>query len=172
MKLTTVLGYSANDEVLCPSCLRSTTGLNPSCLDYDGRPILPLYAGDPTVLEESCTYCGNSLLELRAAAEAERAQSIAFDVEKTRHRGRRPALRFDRRPPETILRELRALGWRWDPAARLWWWPAGAPVPIPAALGLPPPIPKVTARPPIVRRRGATTAPAEATAGVGDTARA
>ncbi len=59
MKLTTVLGYSANDEVLCHSCLRSTTGLSPSCLDYDGRPILPLYAGDPTVLEESCTYCGH-----------------------------------------------------------------------------------------------------------------
>ncbi|HEX8958620.1 MAG TPA: hypothetical protein VF770_02235 [Solirubrobacterales bacterium] len=169
MKLTTVLGYSANDEVLCPSCLRSTTGLNPSCLDYEGRPILPLYAGDPTVLEESCTYCGRSLLELRAMAEAEQAHAAPpFHVEKTRHRGRRPALRFDRRPPETILGDLRALGWRWDPAARLWWWPAGAPVPVPATLGLPPPTPKVTARPPVVRRRGATTA----TARIGDAARA
>ena len=160
MKIFTVLGYSANDEVLCPSCLRSTTGLNPSCLDYNCRPILPLYAGDPTVLEESCTYCGRSLLELRAATEAERARTTpAFQVEKTRHRGRKPALRFDRRPPDMILRELRDTGWRWDSVAKLWWWPAGAPVPVPAILGLPPPTPRVLARPPVVHKHSATAKP-------------
>ena len=70
MKPFTVLGYSANDEVFCPACLRSTTGLGPSDTDYNGRPILPLYAADATVQEECCTYCGASLLELRAVAEA------------------------------------------------------------------------------------------------------
>jgi hypothetical protein len=41
MKIFTVLGYSVNDEVLCASCLRSTTGLNPSCVDYNGPPDRP-----------------------------------------------------------------------------------------------------------------------------------
>jgi len=160
MKLFSVLGYSAHGEVLCPSCLRSTTGLSPSCLDYDGRPIVPLYAGDPTVLEESCTYCGRPLLERRMAADAERARATrVIPVEKTRDRDRRPALRFDQRPPEAILRELKETGWRWDPVARLWWWPARAPVSIPAALALPPPAaPRVIARPPI-RRVASSAAP-------------
>ena len=150
MKLFCVLGYSAHGEVLCPSCLRSTTGLSPSCLDYDGRPIAPLYAGNPTVLEEVCTYCGRSLLELRMTAEAEQARATrVVQVEKTRHRNRKPALRFGHRPPETILRELKETGWRWDPLARLWWWPTRAPVLVPAVLALPPPAPKVVARPPI-----------------------
>lgn len=61
-------------------------------------------------------YCGRFLLGLRAAGEAERARATpSFMVEKTRHRGRKPALRFDRRPPEMILREPRDAGWRWDP---------------------------------------------------------
>ncbi len=173
MKIFTVLGYSVNDEVLCASCLRSTTGLNPSCVDYNGRPIVPLYAGDHTVLEECCTHCGRSLLELRLTTEAERARSNPyFHVEKTRHRGGKPALRFDRRPPATTLRELKDSGWRWDPAARLWWWPAGAPVHVPTVLHLPPPTPKVIARPPMVRKRtAAASPPAEIPATTGDAAR-
>ena len=71
MKPFTVLGYSANDEVFCPACLKSTTGLGPSDIDYNGRPILPLYAADATVQEESCTYCGTSLLEVRGACEGQ-----------------------------------------------------------------------------------------------------
>ena len=154
MKPFTVLGYSGNDEVFCPECLRATTGLTPSDLDYNGRPILPLYAADQTVQEECCTYCGASLLELRLVAEAERARTVpAFRVEKTRHRGRQPALRFDRRPPAIILNELKGAGWRWDAAAGLWWWPKGAPVPVPPSLGLPPPPPRLVARPPIIRKR-------------------
>ena len=91
MKPFTVLGYSANDEVFCPACLRSTTGLGPSDTDYNGRPILPLYAADTTVQEERCTYCGSSLLELKAASEAQRDKATpAFQVEKTRHHGGRP----------------------------------------------------------------------------------
>ncbi len=154
MKPFTVLGYSANDEVFCPSCLRSTTGLGPSCLDYNSRPILPLYAGDLTVHEECCTYCGASLLALRLAAEVDRAKAApAFQVEKTRHHGRQPALRFDRRPPVTILKELKENGWRWDTSARLWWWPKGAPVAVPVILGLPHPAPRLIARPPVIRKR-------------------
>jgi hypothetical protein len=156
MKPFTVLGYSANDEVFCPACLKSTTGLGPSDTDYNGRPILPLYAADTTVQEERCTYCGSSLLELKAASEAQRDKATpAFQVEKTRHHGGRPALRFDRKPPEEIRAELRRAGWRWDPVARLWWWPRGAPVPVPASLNLPSPAAKVLARQPIVRRGAA-----------------
>ena len=159
MKPFSVLGYSANDEVLCATCLRATTGLTPSDVDYNGRPILPLYAGDHTVQEECCTYCGAWLLELRLVAEAERATGASpFYVEKTRHKGRQPALRFGRRPPASILKELKDAGWRWDPAAGLWWWPKGAPVPVPASLGLPPPPPPVVARPPVVRKRAVVTA--------------
>ena len=159
MKPFTILGYSANDEVFCPPCLRATTGLTGSDIDYNGRPILPLYAADSTVQEECCTYCGPSLLELRLVADAERARvEPTVHVAKTRHRGRQPALRFDCRPPPNILKELKEAGWRWDPAAGLWWWPKGAPVPVPASLGLPPPPPRVVARPPIVRKRAAVTA--------------
>jgi hypothetical protein len=161
MKPFTVLGYSANDEVFCPSCLRSTTGLGPSDADYNGRPILPLYAADSTVQEECCTYCRASLLELRIAAEAERARTKPeLHVEKTRHRGRQPALRFDRVPPANVRTELKQAGWRWDPVAQLWWWPKGAPVPVPASLNLPPPATKVIARPPTIRRGGAARAQA------------
>ena len=156
MKPFAVLGYSANDEILCPSCLHSTTGLAPSDLDYNGRPIVPLYFADTSVHEECCTYCDASLLEQRLVAEGERRGTTpAFRVEKMRHRGRQPALRFDRRPPASILRDLKEAGWRWDPGAGLWWWPKGAPVRVPASLELPSPPPTVTARPP-VRRRAAS----------------
>jgi hypothetical protein len=159
MKPFTVLGYSANDEVFCPSCLRSSTGLAPSNADYNGRSILPLYACDRTVHDECCTYCGASLLGLRLVAEGERAKSVpAFRVEKTRHHRRQPALRFDRRPPTDVLKELKAAGWRWDPAAGLWWWPKGAPVLVPASLSLPPLPPAVRARPPTIRKRDAVEA--------------
>jgi len=165
MKLFTILGYSAHGETLCPSCLRTSTGLSPSCPDYDGRSILPLYAGDPTVLEESCTYCGRSLLELRALADAERSRrSPLVKAQKTLHRDRQPALRFDRRPPGAILSELKKAGWRWDPVARLWWWPAAAPVPVPAALALPHPARGGVARPPLRRRSADISRPS---AGVG-----
>ena len=157
MKPFTVLGYSANDEVLCPSCLRSTTGLAPSDLDYNGRHIVPLYFADTSVHEECCTYCGASLLEKRLVAESEReARTPAFGVEKLRHRGRQPALRFDRRPPANILKDLKQAGWRWDPVARLWWWPKGAPVSVPKSLDVPLPLPRVAALPPLRRRPAAS----------------
>ncbi|WP_242392140.1 hypothetical protein [Anaeromyxobacter oryzisoli] len=161
MKPFTILGYSANDEVFCPGCLRATTGLAPSDVDYNGRPILPLYAADSSVQEECCTYCGVSLLELRLVGDAERARSAPeLHVEKTRHRGRQPALRFDRKPPANILRDLKDAGWRWDPAAGLWWWPKGAPVPVPPSLGLPLPRLGIAARAPIVRKRALVAASA------------
>jgi hypothetical protein len=105
------------------------------------------------VQEECCTYCGASLLELRLAAEAERGKATTdFHVEKTRHRGRQPALRFDLKPPQDVRSELKKAGWRWDPVAQLWWWPRGAPVAVPASLNLPPPKAKAVARPPAIRR--------------------
>jgi len=155
MRPFTVLGYSANDEILCHACLKSTTGLHAGDLDYNGRPILPLYAADATVEEESCTYCGHSLLDMVMNAQARRSKvSPTCPVEKARHHGH-PALKFDRRPPPNILRELKDSGWRWDPVARLWWLQKGIPVAVPPSLGLPPPPPNVSARPPIVRKRTA-----------------
>ena len=59
-----VLGYSAEDEVWCPKCLREAAGLTPDGPDSNGRPILPLFAADKSVLEERCTYCGTNLLDL------------------------------------------------------------------------------------------------------------
>ncbi|HTU01705.1 MAG TPA: hypothetical protein VMG58_07800 [Candidatus Sulfotelmatobacter sp.] len=161
MRPFTVLGYSVNDEILCHACLKSTTGLRPADLDYSGRPILPLYAVDATLQEESCTYCGHPLLDLVIRAEAGRSKaSPIFRVEKTRHQGRYPALKFDRRPPANVLKDLKDAGWRWEPGARCWSWYKGPPVIVPPSLGLPPPLPKVTARPPIVRKRPAQTATA------------
>ena len=155
MKPFTVLGFSANDEVLCHACLRSTTGLGPADLDYNGRPILPLYAADPTVQEESCTYCGYLLLDLSLHAEAKRAEPVTvLCVEQTGYQGSYPALKFvDRRAPANVLKDLKDAAWRREAVARYCWWHKGLPAVVPASLGLPPPPPKVTARPPIIRKR-------------------
>jgi len=59
-----VLGYSAEDEVWCPSCLRTAAGLSPSGADSNGRPILPLFAADQAVRDERCSYCDTRLLDL------------------------------------------------------------------------------------------------------------
>jgi len=161
----TILGYSANNEVFCPHCLNSTTGLSPADLDYDSRAILPLYAGDPTLLEEACSYCHKSLLQLKLTAIADRAKApLPFTVEKTRHPGskraphlrRRPALEFDCRPPANVITDLKAAGWRWDPAVKLWYWPKPAPVIIPASVPVAAaPAAPVTPKPPTVRKRPA-----------------
>ena len=155
MRPFTVLGYSANDEVLCHACLRSTTGLRPADLDYNSRPILPLYAAEPTIREESCTYCGRQLFDLVVREAGSSGVPPTFLIEKTRHQGRYSALKFDRRPPASVLKDLKDAGWRWEPDARYWWWHKGPPVIIPQSLGLPPKPPKVSPHQPVVRRRPA-----------------
>ena len=170
MRPFTVLGYSANDEVLCGACLRSTTGLRPADLDYNERPILPLYAADATVQEESCTHCGHRLLDLIVRAEAGvPGVSSSFRVDKTRHQGRYPALKFDRPPPANVLKDLKDAGWLWEPGSRYWWWQKGPPVIIPQSLGLPSLPANVSARPPIVRKRlaPAVTAQGSTTGAIG-----
>lgn len=59
-----VLGYSAEDEVWCPSCLRTAAGLSPSGADSNGRPILPLFAADKSLHDERCSYCDQRLMDL------------------------------------------------------------------------------------------------------------
>ena len=56
-----VLGYSAEDSVWCPACLRTAAGLSPGRVDTEGRPIVPLYARDSAVREEVCDNCERSL---------------------------------------------------------------------------------------------------------------
>ena len=148
----TVLGYSANDEVLCHACLRATTGLHPGDPDYDGRPVLPLYVAEATVREESCTYCGRGLLGLALESTGPLGEAPTKPtVEEFRHQGH-PALRFDRRPPPDVLHELKQAGWRWDPTARSWNWPRPGDPAVPRNLRGSLRVP-VTARPPVVRKR-------------------
>jgi hypothetical protein len=59
-----VIGYSAEDETYCPTCLRLTTGLSPGGIDTWGKPVLALYARDETVHDEVCASCHQRLLEL------------------------------------------------------------------------------------------------------------
>lgn len=155
MKRFTVLGYSANDDVWCLACLRAATGLNPDDADYEGRPILPLYAGEPAVLEEVCNYCRSPLLDLLMQAEAARVRAPApvsatfsYDV-----RGL-PTIRFPERPPADARAALKASRWRWDPRAVAWVHADRGAVP-PTGIPVPPPPPVVKARPPVIRRRAA-----------------
>ena len=64
-----VLGYSAEDETWCPTCLRLATGLSPGRTDYDGMPIKALYAADPTLHEEICCNCHEKLTDLTPALQ-------------------------------------------------------------------------------------------------------
>jgi hypothetical protein len=59
-----VLGYSAEDETYCPQCLRLATGLSPQGVDTNGKPVLALYACDPTMHEEVCSNCHQRLVDL------------------------------------------------------------------------------------------------------------
>jgi hypothetical protein len=146
-----VLGYSAEDAVWCPACLRAAAGLSPERPDTSGKPIVPLYARDGAVREEVCENCERSLYDLLAAARRSpepkpvRAQLRVF--------AKRTALTFDRVPPVEIRSELKAAGWRWDPRFRMWWSVEETPR-IPTAVALPErDQAAATARGPIVRKR-------------------
>ncbi|GEJ56628.1 hypothetical protein [Anaeromyxobacter diazotrophicus] len=146
-----VLGYSAEDAVWCPACLRSAAGLSPGRPDGSGKPIVPLFARDATVREEVCENCERSLCELLAAGHGASAPKPV--TAHTRVYAARTALSFDRVPPIEVRTELKTTEWRWDPRFRVWWSIEERPR-IPASVVLPPPTPPApAARPPIVRKR-------------------
>jgi len=147
-----VLGYSAEDAVWCPACLRSAAGLSPGRADTWGQPIVPLYARDAAVREEICENCERSLSELLAAGRA--AADPKPVTAQLRVHGKRSALAFDRVPPVEVRTALKSTGWRWDAQLRVWW--SGESVPrVPAGVVLAAAVspPTAAARGPIVRRR-------------------
>jgi hypothetical protein len=148
----TVIGFSANSEVFCPHCLRSTQGLTPDVPDYDGRPILPLYAGDKDLHEECCTYCEKNLLAL-AEYHAEKATPARVQATLRFLTRDAWALEFDRIPPANVRTELKQTSWRWSPRAQHWWTKSRTPT-IPARIQLLEQLPerRVSAKPPIIRR--------------------
>ena len=154
-----VLGYSAEGSTWCPQCLRSAAGLSPSRgTDSDGEPILPLYAADPTVQEETCDYCHKPLVDLLLACESVRPKPPPSVTATLHSYGKRAALSFDAVPPAYIRVQLKQAHWRWDARYRLWWSATTTPE-IPAGVTLPPddaPRPAMIARPPIRRRPTAT----------------
>ena len=145
-----VLGYSAEDAVWCPSCLRTAAGLSPGRADTSGKPIVPLFARDRSMREEVCDNCERSIYDLLAAG-----RGVAAPKTVTAHlrvHGKRSALDFDRVPPIEIRTALKATGWRWDPRFRVWWSVEEAPR-VPAGVMLPQPTrPSATARMPVVRK--------------------
>jgi hypothetical protein len=156
----TVLGYSAEGSTWCPSCLRSAAGLSPARgSDYDGKPILPLYARDASVREEACDHCGKELLDVLLAHDSVRLKHIRPITARLHVYGQRWALSFDDVPPAYIRSQLKQARWRWDARYRLWWSNANRPE-IPAGVTLPQdyaPRPEIIARPP-TRRRALPTA--------------
>ena len=152
-----VLGFSAADSVWCPTCLRFAAGLSPALgSDYDGKPILPLYARDATVREQICDNCGEQLVDLLLAHQAVRPQPAPVTAILHVY-GQRCALSFDRVPPSHVRVQLKQGAWRWDSQLRLWWCTSEKPD-LPAGLTLPPdhePARASIARDPIRRRRPA-----------------
>ncbi len=131
-----VLGYSAEDAVWCPACLRSAAGLSPGRADTCGNPIVPLYARDAAVREEICENCERPLYDLLASrgGGAEPKPVTA----RLRVQGKSSALDFERVPPVEVRTALKSTGWRWDPRLRVWW--TGEEVPrVPAQVVLPTP---------------------------------
>ena len=94
-----VLGYSADDTVWCPSCLRAAAGLSPGRPDTSGKPILPLFARDATMREEVCENCERSLHDLLANGRGV-PEPKPLTAELRVH-GKRAALEFDVRVRRT-----------------------------------------------------------------------
>ena len=146
-----VLGYSAEDTVWCPACLRTAAGLSPGRTDTSGRPVVPLYARDAAVREEVCEYCDRALYELLATRSGPEPELKPVTA-RLHVDGKRTALQFDRMPPIEVRTQLKSTDWRWDPRQRAWWSSEVAPS-VPAGVILPSPVPPSTAQGP-VRRRG------------------
>jgi len=126
----------------CPACEASSRS--------DNREAVPLYAGDKALLDERCSYCGHRLVDLTLQRAAETVTS--YRVDHLADAQGRPALHFDRRPPEHILQALKMAGWRWAPRDRMWIDPSRS-AELPASIPVAPKAPVVVARPPIIRRR-------------------
>jgi hypothetical protein len=73
-----VLGYSAEDETYCPTCLRLATGLSPHGIDTNGKLILALFAREPLVRDEICCSCHHRLVDLVPSLQP----SITFHVQR------------------------------------------------------------------------------------------
>ncbi len=145
-----VLGYSADDAVWCPSCLRTAGGLSPGRPDTSGNPILPLFARDATVREEVCENCERSLHDLLGTRGVPEPKPVMAEL---RFHGKRALLEFDRMPRIDVRTALKSTGWRWDPSLRAWWSSEEAPA-VPAGVVLPTrESARVAAKGPIVRRR-------------------
>jgi hypothetical protein len=145
-----VLSGEADDDTNCPAC------------DASGRPdagsvLFPIYAGDSTMAEETCTHCEKPLLALAH----ERARTLEKDLAPQHLVTPQgfPALRFERRPPAQVLQALKSAGWRWDPRDRCWFDPTRAAA-LPPGVNLPEPVRVVAPRSPIIRRRRADPAAA------------
>lgn len=147
-----ILGYSADDAVWCPACLRSAAGLSPGRPDTSGKPIVPLFARDAAVREEVCENCERSLYELLAAGRA--APEPKPVIAQVRVYAKRTALSFDRVPPIEVRTELKATGWCWDPRFRVWWSAEATPR-MPSRVVLPTAPPRPPPKPPTIRRRAA-----------------
>jgi hypothetical protein len=70
------LGYSAEDDVYCPDCLRFATGFAPGQIDTTGRPVQTLFLADTTVHEETCCNCHRKLTDILA----DRLEPTTFQV--------------------------------------------------------------------------------------------
>ena len=138
----TVLSGDADDDAICPAC---EAGMR-----TDPRDILPVYAGDAAMAEETCSLCGRNLLAL--ARDRAASLSAELQVEHLVTAQGLPAVRFVRRPPEQILQALKAAGWRWDPRERHWY-DLTRSATLPPGIAAPPATRVVIARPPVIRRR-------------------
>ena len=137
----TVVSGDADDDAACPACEASKRG--------ETREILPVYAGDASMGQETCTHCGRHLLKIAREREA---CSENLQPEQLITSSGFPALRFERRPPPKVLQALKIGGWRWDPRERHWFDPSRAAALPPGTT--PPTTPRIaTARPPVVHRR-------------------
>ncbi len=147
-----VLGYSADDAVWCPACLRSGAGLSPGRPDSLGKPIVPLFARDATMREEVCENCERLLYDLLAAGRAPPEPKPV--IAQVRVYAKRTALSFDRVPPIEVRTELKTTGWRWDPRFGVWW--SAEPTPrMPSSVVLPSAPLRPRPKPPTIRRRSA-----------------
>ena len=137
-----VVPGDADDDATCPACEASKRG--------EARDLLPVYAGDASVGEETCTHCGRHLLT--AARERQASAENNLQPEQLITSSGFPALRFERRPSRNVLQALKAGGWRWDPRERQWYDPSRKAA-LPFDILLTRPLRVVSARPPVVHRR-------------------